>query len=84
MEPTNMAKVIRRVAAHAVLDGRLPCDVYGTPRQLRAFAEAWHATRAFDAILAASDNLNEATKALTVKRAAAARFKREFNVAWPA
>lgn len=84
MNPTRLATIIRRFAAGAVLTGKLPCDLYGTPQQLEAFAEAFYATRLFDKVLAESSNLSEVTKALTVKRAAAARFKREFGVRWPA
>ncbi len=84
MQPTCLAKIIRRFAAGAVLTGKLPCDLYGTPRQLEAFAEAFYASRQFDKTLTESNDLSEVTKALTVKRAAAARFKREFGVSWPA
>jgi len=84
MELTCIAKIIRRFAAQAVLTGRLPCDVYGAPRQLEAFSAAFYATREFDRILDESQDLETVTKALTVKRAAAARFKREFGVRWPA
>lgn len=84
MNPTCLGKIIRRFAAGAVLTGRLPCDLYGTPRQLEAFSEAFYATRRFDAVLAESDDLSRVTKALTEKRAAAARFKREFGIRWPA
>ena len=84
MKPSCLATIVRRFAAEAALTGRLPCDLYGTRRQLEAFAEAFYSTRLFDRILAESDNLSEVTKALTVKRAAAARFKREFGVSWPA
>lgn len=83
MNPSCLSTLIRRYAAAAVLTGRLPCDLYGTPKQLEAFAEAFYATRRFDAILAESDDLSRVTKALTEKRAAAARFKREFGVRWP-
>lgn len=79
-----LANIIRRFAAGAALTGKLPCNLYGTQRELEAFAEAFYATRQFDKVLAESDNLSEVTKALTVKRAAAARFKREFGVRWPA
>ncbi len=84
MKPTCLGNIIRRFAAGAALTGRLPCDLYGTPRQLEAFSEAFYATRRFDKTLAESEDLSEVTKALTEKRAAAARFKREFGVAWPA
>ena len=84
MNSTNLAKIIRRFAAGAVLTGKLPCDLYGTQRQLEAFAEAFYATRQFDKILGECDDLPKVTKALTEKRAAAARFKREFGVRWPA
>lgn len=84
MNPTCLATIIRRFAASAVLTGKLPCDLYGTPRQLEAFSEAFYATRQFDKILAECDDLSMVTKALTAKRASAARFKREFGVRWPA
>ena len=84
MEPTCIAKIIRRFAANAVLTGRLPCDLYGTSTQLQAFSEALYATREFDKVLSESQDLEVVSKALTVKRAAAARFKREFGVRWPA
>lgn len=84
MNPTCLATIIRRFAASAALTGKLPCDLYGTTRQIEAFAEAFYATRQFDKILAESDDLSKVTKALTEKRAAAARFKREFGVRWPA
>lgn len=84
MEPTCHAKIIRRFAAGAVLTGRLPCDVYGTVKQLEVFSEALYTTREFDRILSESEDLEVVSKALTVKRAAAARFKREFGVRWPA
>jgi hypothetical protein len=84
MNPTPLANIIRRFAAGAVLTGKLPCDLYGTPRQLEAFAEAFYATRQFDKILGECNDLSKVTKALTEKRAAAARFKREFGVRWPA
>lgn len=84
MEPTCLSKIIRRYAVAAALTGRLPCDLYGTKRQITAFAEALYATREFDRVLLESDDLNEVTTALTTKRAAAARFRREFNVRWPA
>lgn len=83
MKSTRLATIVRRFAASAVLTGKLPCDLYGTKRQLEAFAEAFYATRQFDRILAESDDLTKVTKALTEKRAAAARFKREFGVRWP-
>jgi len=84
MEPTCLAKIIRRFAASAALTGKLPCDVYGTVKQLEAFSEALYVTREFDRILCESEELDVVSKALTVKRAAAARFKREFGVKWPA
>lgn len=84
MNPTCLAQIIRRYAAAAVLTGRLPCDIYGTPKQLEAFAEAFYATRTFDKVLSESNDLRVVTKALTEKRAAAARFRREFGVSWPA
>ncbi len=84
MQPTCHAKIIRRFAANAVLTGRLPCDLYGTVKQLESFSEALYATREFDKLLSESQDLEAVTKALTVKRAAAARFKREFGVRWPA
>jgi hypothetical protein len=84
MNPTCLATIIRRFAASAVLTGRLPCDLYGTAKELEAFAEAFYATRQFDKVLAECDDLSKVTKALTEKRAAAARFKREFGVRWPA
>jgi len=84
MSLTCFATIVRRFAASAVLTGKLPCDLYGTPRQLEVFAEAFYSTRQFDKTLAESNDLSEVTKALTVKRAAAARFKREFGVRWPA
>jgi hypothetical protein len=43
-----------------------------------------YTTREFDRILSESQDLEVVSKALTVKRAAAARFKREFGVRWPA
>lgn len=84
METTCHAKIIRRFAANAVLTGRLPCDLYGTIKQVEAFSEAFYTTREFDKVLAESQDLEAISKALTVKRAAAARFKREFGVRWPA
>jgi len=83
MEPTCLAKIIRRYAANAVLTGKLPCDIYGTQNQLQAFSEALYTTREFDKVLSESEDLETVSKALTVKRAAAARFKREFGVRWP-
>lgn len=84
MNPSCLSTIIRRYAAAAVLTGRLPCDLYGTPKQLEAFAEAFYATREFDKTLSEATELSQVTKALTTKRAAAARFRREFGVAWPA
>jgi len=81
---TCHSKIVRRFAAAAVISGRLPCDVYGTSKQLEAFSEALYATREFDRTLDESQDLEAVSRALTVKRAAAARFKREFNVSWPA
>jgi len=83
MEPTCLAKIIRRFAANAVLTGKLPCDIYGTTSQMQAFSEALYTTREFDKVLSESEDLETVSKALTVKRAAAARFKREFGVRWP-
>jgi hypothetical protein len=83
MEPTCHAKIIRRFAANAVLTGRLPCGLYGTVKQVEAFSEALYSTREFDRILGESQDLGVVSQALTVKRAAAARFKREFGVRWP-
>ena len=81
---TCHAKIIRRFATTAILTGRLPCDVYGTLKQLEAFSEALYATREFDKVLNESSDLEIVSKALTVKRAAAMRFKREFGASWPA
>ncbi len=81
---TCLAQIIRRFAASAILTGKLPCDVYGTARELHVFSEALYATRGFDTLLLECDDLETVTKALTVKRAAAARFKRVFGVKWPA
>jgi hypothetical protein len=76
--------IVRRFAAQAILTGRLPCGVYGNQKQLEAFSEALYATREFDRLLSESENLGEVIKALSVKRAAAARFRREFGARWPA
>ena len=76
--------LIRRFATQALLTGKLPCGIFGNQRQLCAFSEALYATREFDRILAESENLSEVTKALNVKRAAAARFRQEFGTKWPA
>jgi hypothetical protein len=83
MNPSCLSTIIRRYAAAAVLTGRLPCDLYGTPKQLEAFAEAFYATREFDRLLAECDELPSIMKALNVKRASASRFRREFGVTWP-
>lgn len=80
----NISKIIRRFAAHAVVTGKLPCDVYGTKNQLEAFAEAFYATRQFDKLLSECDDMKQIVQSLNVKRAAAARFKKEFKVSWPA
>ena len=84
MEPTCIAKIIRRFAAAAAVSGRLPCDAFGTARQLEALSEALYATREFDKALNESSDLKLVTKTLAAKRSAAARFKREYGVAWPA
>jgi hypothetical protein len=84
MNPTCLGKIIRRFASSAILTGQLPCDLYGTPRQLEVFSEAFYTTRQFDKTLAECDDLAKVTKALTAKRAAAVRFRREFGVRWPA
>ncbi len=76
--------LIRRFALSAILEGKLPCGLHGTVTQIEAFSAALYATRTFDALLKRDVTLNEATDALKVKRAAAARFKRVFGVAWPA
>lgn len=84
MNGTSQTMLIRRFATQALLTGKLPCGIFGNQRQLSAFSEALFATREFDRVLAESEELSEVTKALTVKRAAAARFRREFGVKWPA
>ncbi len=84
MSGINQAKLIRQFATKALLTGNLPCGIFGNERQLNAFSEAFYATREFDRILAECEELAKVTKALLVKRAAAARFRREFGVKWPA
>jgi hypothetical protein len=84
MNGNSQNTLIRRFAATAVLTGQLPCGIFGNQRQLVAFSEALYATREFDRLLAESEDLSDVTKALSVKRAAAARFRREFGVKWPA
>jgi hypothetical protein len=84
MNDISQTKLIRHFAAQALLTGKLPCGIFGNEKQLSAFSEAFYATRQFDRILAESENLSEVTKALSVKRAAAARFRREFGIKWPA
>ncbi len=84
MNGTSQTTLIRRFAASALLTGQLPCGIFGNKRQLVAFSEALYATRVFDRVLAESEDLQSVTAALSVKRAAAARFRREFGVKWPA
>jgi hypothetical protein len=84
MNGISQSTLIRHFAAKALLTGKLPCGIFGNERQLRAFSEAFYATREFDRILSESENLLNVTTALSVKRAAAARFRREFGVKWPA
>ncbi len=85
MDVVTSKDLIKRFAAEAALTGRLPCSLYGTVKQLQAFAEALHATREFDRLLNESAmTMTVASEALAVKRAAAARFKLAFDVAWPA
>jgi hypothetical protein len=76
--------LVKRFISEAIITGNLPCDFYGTVKQIHAFSEALFATREFDRILNESDNLENVTKALKVKRAAAARFRKEFDLVWPA
>lgn len=76
--------IVRRFAVQAALTGRLPCGVFGRARELKAFSEALYATREFDRVLGESQDLEAVVRALVVKRAAAARFRREFGVKWPA
>jgi hypothetical protein len=84
MNGISQSRIIRCVAAHALLTGKLPCGLFGNQRQLCAFSEALYASREFDRTLTESEDLSDVTKALSVKRAAAARFRREFGVKWPA
>lgn len=84
MQGTSQSTLIRHFAAKALLTGKLPCGIFGNKHQLSAFSEAFYATREFDRILNESEDLTQVTAALSVKRAAAARFRREFGVKWPA
>lgn len=78
------ANIVERVAVRAVLTGKLPCNLYGTERQLVAFSEALLATREFDRLLSESEDVDAIMIALSAKRAAASKFKREFGSRWPA
>lgn len=84
MNTNHQNLLIRQFAAKAILTGNLPCGIYGNKKQLIAFSEAFYATREFDRLLNESEDLKTITDALSVKRAAAARFRRTFGVKWPA